>query len=188
MLPTPLNRVPTDAQQELKVRKGEAIFHQGETTGGVFYVVRGRAELRRHTESGVQVVIHRAGAGETFAEASLFSGAYHCDAVALDDTVVVRLAKQAVLEQFSSDPEFALSLAGRFAVQVQFYRRRIELLAIRSAEDRVFSALTDRPVVGSIMSFASEIGLTHEATYRALAMLVRKGKVRKFGRGEYSIL
>ena len=81
MLPTPLNRVPTDAQQELKVRKGEAIFHQGETTGGVFYVVRGRAELRRHTESGVQVVIHRAGAGETFAEASLFSGAYHCERI-----------------------------------------------------------------------------------------------------------
>jgi len=188
MLPAPLHRLPTVAQREMKVRKDDAIFHQGGVTDGVFYVQRGKVELRRHTESGVHVVIHRAILGETFAEASLFSNTYHCDAVALDETVVVRLAREAVLKQFSSDPEFALALAGRFAAQVQLYRRRIELLAIRSAEDRVLSALTDRPVNGSIISFASEIGLTHEATYRALAMLVRKGKVTKPGRGKYSIL
>lgn len=187
MLPAPLHHIPTAARKEMKVEKDEAIFVQGGAADGIFYVVQGRVELRRHTERGVQVVIHRAGSGETFAEASLFSDAYHCDAVALDRTAVIRLAREAVLKQFSSDREFALALAGRFAVQVQFYRRRIELLAIRSAEDRVLSALTDRPVNGSIMSFASEIGLTHEATYRALALLVRKGKVKKLGRGEYSI-
>lgn len=71
---------------------------------------------------------------------------------------------------------------------MQIYRRRIELLAIRSAEDRVLTALTDRPVNGSIISFASEIGLTHEATYIALAILAHKGKVRKIGRGKYTAL
>lgn len=188
MLPSPLHCLPTFAQKELKVGKDEAIFHQGRATGGIFYVVRGRVELRRHTESGVHIVIHRADAGETFAEASLFSDAYHCDAVALEDTVVIRLAKKAVLEQFLGDPEFARALAGQFAGQVQFYRRRIELLAIHSAEDRILSALVDRPMTGNIISFASEIGLTHEATYRALAKLVRKGKLIKVGRGKYTTL
>lgn len=188
MLPTPLHRLPVTAQKMIAVKKNESIFLQGAATEGLYFVERGSVELRRHTESGAQVVIHRAVSGETFAEASLFSNVYHCDAVALDETVVVRIARKAVLSQFANDAEFALELAGRFASQVQIYRRRIELLAIRSAEDRVLTALTDRPVNGSIISFASEIGLTHEATYIALAILAHKGKVRKIGRGKYTAL
>lgn len=96
MLPTPLHRLPVTAQKMIAVKKNESIFLQGAATEGLYFVERGSVELRRHTESGAQVVIHRAVSGETFAEASLFSNVYHCDAVALDETVVVRIARKAV--------------------------------------------------------------------------------------------
>ena len=38
-----------------------------------------------------------------------------------------------------------------------------------------------------IKQFAAEIGLTHEATYRALAKLVKDGRIEKAGRGQYSM-
>ena len=39
----------------------------------------------------------------------------------------------------------------------------------------------------NVTTFAAEIGLTHEATYRALSALVRTGLVKKAGRGRYEV-
>ena len=61
------------------------------------------------------------------------------------------------------------------------------MLTIRSAEERVLAAVSDGLLDGSIKRFAAEIGLTHEATYRTLARLVSREKLRKTGRGSYSL-
>ena len=188
MLPPPFDNFPVEGQFNLRIEKGQTLFRQDGNTAGLFYIRDGGVDLLRHTASGTRIVIHRAKQAETFAEASLFSNAYHCDAVASENSELVRLEKEAVLHQFKSDPNFAQALAARFASQVQIYRRRLELTAIRGAQDRVFAALVDGTMTGTVTSFAAEIGLTHEATYRALAALVRKGLVRKRARGQYETL
>ena len=78
-------------------------------------------------------------------------------------------------------------MASRFAHQVQTYRRRLEILAIRSAEQRVLEAVWDGMMKNDITSFAATIGLTREATYRALAALARSGRLRKTARGTYCL-
>lgn len=80
-----------------------------------------------------------------------------------------------------------MALTARFAGQVQSYRRRFEIMAIRSAEDRVYTAVSDGMLSGSVKSLAGEIGLTHEVVYRALATLVKQRRVQKIGRGQYHI-
>jgi DNA-binding IclR family transcriptional regulator len=71
---------------------------------------------------------------------------------------------------------------------VQGYRRQLEILAIRGAQDRVLAALANFGQQGSVMSFAATIGLTHESTYRALSVLVKRGLVRRIGRGRYQLI
>lgn len=61
---------------------GAALFRQGDTSFGIFLLVNGRIRLQRITPDGAAVSIHLARPGELFAEASLFSERYHCDAVA----------------------------------------------------------------------------------------------------------
>jgi CRP/FNR family transcriptional regulator, dissimilatory nitrate respiration regulator len=78
-------------------------------------------------------------------------------------------------------------LLKRFAGQVQGYRRRLEILAIKSAQDRVLAALAEFGQDGSVMRFAATIGLSHESTYRALSALVRIGAVRRIERGKYRL-
>lgn len=163
------------------------LFHQDSPTSGMFQVLSGAIELRRHTDAGAVVVLHRAGAGETFAEASLFAEHYHCDAVAVVDSRVVRIDRRAVLDQMKDDPEFAIEVAGRFARQVQMGRRHVELLSVKKAKERVYLALADGLLSDSVVGFARRIGLTHETTYRALAELVRSGIVNKTGRGGYEV-
>jgi predicted transcriptional regulator len=61
-------------------------------------------------------------------------------------------------------------------------------LAVRSATERVWLAMVEGLLQSTIKQFAASIGLTHEATYRALAELVENGRIQKQGRGRYSIL
>lgn len=188
MLPIPLNQLPTISRHRVEVESGTYLFRHGDKPWAFYFVESGTVRLVRHSRSGEEIVIHRSLPNETFAEASLFSDAYHCDAIAETDAVLFQLDKQATLRLMEADPKFGMLLAARFAQQVQQYRRRIELFSIRSAEHRVFVAVEEGWLTGDIKEFSSQIGLSHEATYRALSQLVQKGRLRKIGRGKYCAL
>lgn len=188
MLPQPFDLLPSSNQQLLEYKKSSYVFHQEDHTTGLYFVVKGCVHLIRVNEHGEDVVIHRALEGETFAEASIFSDNYHCSALAVDDTKLIKIHKNAVLDEISSNADFALYLSKRFAMQVQAQRRLREILSIRNASERVFAGMCIGMLDGPINAFASEIGLTHEATYRALKQLSKHGKIEKTGRGSYKIL
>ena len=146
--------------------------------------------LVRHTENGTAVVVHRARAGETFAEASAFADTYHCDAVAETDSQVAAMPKAAFLATLARDPKTSLRFARLLAGQVVDLRARIELRNLRSAPERLMTWLRLRaaghpPRVvpdGTWSDVAAEIGLTREALYRALAALAAEGTILRAGR------
>jgi CRP-like cAMP-binding protein len=166
---------------------GETLFRQGDATVAVYGVVTGAVRLTRTAIDGRQVVVFRAEAGATFAEAALFADAYHCDAVADRPAVVAVFPTAALRSRLAADPESALRLAARLARQVQALRGQMELRNIRSAEDRVLAALVLRQDAASGLTrlpmplklFAAEIGLTHEALYRTIARLERAGRIAR---------
>ncbi len=187
MLPSPFDKMSKTALTTFDLPKGALAFRQDDTARGPYYVASGEIELIRHTQSGNLVILHRAQAGETFSEPCLFSDTYHCDCKVLADCQLIRIDKAALLAQLQSDSDFAMQLLGHFAGQVQSYRRHQELLAIRGATDRVLAALSVTGQCGSVMAFAASIGLTHEATYRALSSLTKSGEVEKIARGQYQL-
>lgn len=181
----PFHRLPADAVTVLPVGQGAVIFRQGDRATGLFRVIRGSVVLRRATATGAPVVLHRATTGQLFAEASVFSAEYHCDAVCTQDGDVARIDKAAVAQALRADPDFAESFARLLAVQVQQYRQILELMSIQSARDRVLSAVHSGLLSGSVVEFSARIGLTHEACYRALRRLVDEGRLVKTARGRY---
>lgn len=187
-LPPPFDQFDEDSTKKRSLAKANALFRQGDPTRGLFVLVSGRLELRRVTELGSPVLIHNVRAGETFAEASLFSSEYHCDAIALEDSQLIEFSRQEVLARFQNQPEFAMALARQFASQIQIYRRKMEILAIRDAAERVYAGICEGLLHSDIKSLAAEIGLTHEAVYRSLAILVRQGRLMKSARGTYQLL
>lgn len=186
--PTPFDCLPPQAVGQTTFSRKQVVFHQGMIPQALFHVASGAVILERHTEAGQKVVLHRAGTGDLIAEASLFSSAYHCTCIADSDATLIALNKQAVLRMMATNPEFAGALVKKMARQVQRYRRQLELRTILPAVDRVLAGLSDGWLQGSVMQFASDIGLSHEATYRALSTLVANGKIQKTGRGKYVAL
>jgi CRP/FNR family transcriptional regulator, dissimilatory nitrate respiration regulator len=174
---------------ERKLKAGEALFRLGDSAAGFYEVVSGRVRLVRVDRVGRETVLHVAGPAETLAEASLFSGQYHCDAVANTDATVRVYPKRQVISVFEKDPKALKTFTAMLAHQVMTLRTRLQQRNIRSARERVrqFLALNIGPdgrsveLHGTLKDLAAEIGLTHEALYRALAALERAGEVKRAG-------
>lgn len=167
----------------------EALFRQGDTARAIYQVAEGRVRLIRQTPDNRVITLHTARAGELFAEASLFSATYHCDAVAAVDARVWSYPKKQLLAIFRSDAALALRFMATLARQIQSLRAQLEERNIRSARERILHHLVlaggdKRRVIldGTLMDFAQEIGLSHEALYRTLAMLEKQGIIRRQGR------
>ncbi len=182
------------ASVDRKLKSGEALFRLGDKTAGFCEVIAGRVRLARVDRSGHEIVLHVAGPGETIAEASLFSPAYHCDAIASSDAVVRIYPKSAVLAAFEQDRKAAQAFTATLARQVMNLRTRIEQRNIRSARERVrhflgVNAGDDGRTVslrGTVKDLAAELGLTHEALYRTLAALERSGEIKR-GKGKITL-
>jgi CRP-like cAMP-binding protein len=143
--------------------------------------------LARVDRAGHEIVLHVAAPGETLAEASLFSGQYHCDAIASTDATVRLYPKRELLAAFEESPKAMKAFASTLAHSVMDLRTRLEQRNIRSARERVrhFLALnagSDGRTVqwrGTLKDLAAELGLSHEALYRTLAALEHAGEIRR---------
>lgn len=169
-----------------RLAAGDRLFRQGDRTFGIFQLAAGRVRLQRVTPDGATVTIHLARPGEMFAEASLFSEGYHCDAVAELDSDVWVYPKAGIAARLRADPEALWQFARELAARLQGMRARYEIKQIRSAPERVLQFLRARSgadgvfrVPGASKEIAAEVGLTPEAFYRALASLEKGGRIAR---------
>lgn len=155
------------------------MFRQGDRAAAIYKVERGRLRLLRRTVDDHLVILHIARQGEFFAEASLFAEAYHCDAVAAEQSQVRVYSKAMVKDALRKDTALTEAFMARLARQLQELRARMELRNICSARERVLQYLRLRAGVhgrrtaieGQLQDIAAEIGITREALYRTLAAL-----------------
>lgn len=168
---------------------GELVFRNGSAALHVHFLARGQVTLSRFGPQGEPVSIHVALAGEFFAEASLHSERYHCDAVVVQPAVVVSIPSTALRGLLQSDPDFALRWVAIISQQLRQTRARVERLSLKGAAARVRHLLLTEgkgaghryTLRGSIKDLAAELGLTHEALYRTLAAMEREGVVERNG-------
>ncbi len=183
-----LNALPVG--HERRLARGETLFRAGDPALGLVIVRRGALELRRMSPEGRLSVLHRAGPGDTFAEASLFEPRHHCDAVAVAPSLITVHPAAALRRASAEDPLLGWRIAAHLAARLVAERARAERLALPRATDRLLDALHGLPAeVDGLRrldrpwkALAAELGLTHEATYRALARLERSGLLQRHGR------
>ena len=169
---------------------GAAVFRQGDEAKAIFQVRVGVVSMVRHLADGGMVTVATAGANETFAEASLFSSHYHCDAIARLPCTILAIPSEGVRARLNADPAQAVAFAEFLANQVRDLRARLEIVRVKRASDRVIAWLRWRargapPIVeaGDAWSrVASELGLTPEAFYRTLAALEKAHLIERKGR------
>ena len=170
----------------LEVESGTVLFRLGERPALLYYVLEGEIALLRHSARGQAIVLQRARRG-LLAEASVESRRYHCDGVARAASRVCTLPLGALRRALAEDAAFAAAWARLLAGEIRRLRARAERLQLRGAEARIVHFVESEGVDGAveldqpIKSWALELGITHEALYRALARMTRAGRLARAG-------
>lgn len=182
-----LSTAVRQAATERTLKAGQHLFRVGDRTAGLYEIVEGKVRLVRVDRSGREAILQGVAAGDTLAEASLFSSIYHCDAIATTAAVVRLYPRTTLLNELKCNPKAAQAFLEMLARQVMTLRARLEQRNIHSARDRVRHYLMvnagphGRTVVlpGTLKSFAAELGLSHEALYRTLADMAAQGEIER---------
>ncbi len=168
---------------------GHVVFRAGSQTHSVYFVEHGAVRLLRHGRAGEEVVLHDARPGEFFAEASLDSSRYHCDAVASMPTQLLQVPAAALNELLDADREFSRLWVSLLARQLRAVRTRVERMSLKSAAERVRHLLVSESrgplcevkMEGTLKDLSRQLGLAHEVLYRTLATMERDGTITREG-------
>lgn len=161
------------ADKRRTLDQGTYLFHQGDPVSSVFVIEEGLVALTRRQRNGASIVLQRATCQTVLAEASVYSEAYHCDAVVELPSRVFELPKAAFLKHLQEDEEFSNLWAAHLAREVQSARYRCEILSRKTVAERLDGWLAWQgnklPSKGQWKSIAAQIGVSPEALYRELA-------------------
>jgi CRP-like cAMP-binding protein len=178
-----LAQIPAALRDAARLRAftaGETLFRQGDRPQAMYCVLDGEVRLLRRSPTGGEVILQRSRGGY-FAEASLESKAYHCDAVATAAGQLLCFPIKAFREALDGDAAFRNAWMAQLAREVRRLRARCERLSLHGAEARILHAIESEGTAGTLVlaqsrkAWAAELGLTHEALYRALARLQAAG-------------
>ena len=165
-------------------KKNERLFLTGKIPQSMFYVVAGEVTLERTGLQGEPVVLQRTRLGFV-SEASLKVAKYHCDALAITDSNVIKVPAKELAAALDRDPEFASRWISMLNAEVKRLRLHCERLSMKSLKDRVLHLINTEGKEGEyqvntgLKSLAGELGVTHEALYRTLAALEKTKTIRR---------
>src|SRR3954454_10983996 len=157
---------------DIRVEKGDTLFHEGEPGHQLFVIVDGKIKLGASSGDGRETLLAVLGPGEMFGELSLFDpGPRTSTATALTPAHLMALGHDDLMPWLRGCPEVARSLLRALAKRL---RRINEAMA-----DLVFSDVPGR-VANALLGLAEKFGVEepdgvrvqHALTQEELAQLV----------------
>ncbi|MGS0737469.1 Crp/Fnr family transcriptional regulator [Pseudomonas sp. GG8] len=163
------------------------LMHQGDPAKRFFLLVSGQIKLHRVTGEGQENLVEIIHAGQTFAEALLFSQArlYPVSATALKDCVLVSIEGSHYRNALEDQPKICLAILASMSIHLHQRLKDIDTLTLANASRRVINFLFQErdPVNGQIVLqvskrlVASKLGIQPETFSRILHRLVESGLI-----------
>ena len=163
--------------------KGGYLFHQGNKPEYMFFIVSGEAVLTRTSSHGEPTILQRCKGG-FLSEASLLADSYHCDAIVTNSGQAVTLPIKSLRDALT-DSKFSMKLVQLLSKEIMRLRTQSERLGLKDIRSKLIHLIETEGKQGVLTlqsdykSMASEIGVTHEALYRAIAALEKEGLLEK---------
>jgi len=125
-----------------KVSAGETIFSEGQSCFFYFQLVSGKVRWENIDEEGKECIHAIVEPGESFGEMSLFDDCpYSANAVAVEDSVLIRLHKPVFLELLKENNEINFAFTKLFSKRLRFRFLIIKSFASHCPEKRIATIL-----------------------------------------------
>ena len=157
---------------ETTLRRGEVLFHEGDSGDRLYIVLEGKVKLGRSSSDGRENLLAIMGPGQMFGELSLFDpGPRSATVTAVTDATFGSLSHEDLLKWLDGRPQVARGLLTQLASRL---RKSNDVVA-----DLVFSDVPGR-VAKALLDLADRFGRTaddgvhvhHDLTQEELAQLV----------------
>lgn len=180
---------------QIRAHRGTLIFHPATPCGGLYVVIGGRVKLSRSVRKGSELVLAIAAPGDSLCVEILFRDqTYGTSAEALEDVLLVHVAKPTLLAELEHNIAFARALIQALSGRVASVLQDLECCTLQSARERVAGFLlrhaseaeglppSSLRLPASKGVVASHLNLTHEHFSRVLRQLSEEGLIRVEGR------
>jgi CRP-like cAMP-binding protein len=179
------------AATEVHVPRGRTIFERGDPCLGFHSVVYGQVKLAFVSAHGQEKIVEILGPGQSFGEAVMFMDKpYVVGATALDDCMLLHVAKHGIFEQLERHPALARRMLAGISRRLHGLIADVEAYTLHTGGQRVVGyLLKDGPETGerltlsvSKRSIASRLNITPEYFSRVLHELSVRRLIRVEGR------
>lgn len=188
--PAELERI-ADGTRVLRLQKGEMVFRQGDPCEGFHTVVHGRIKLAFTAANGAEKVVEIIGPGQSFGEALMFMDKpYIVSAQAVADTMLLHVAKPAVMDELARSPVFARRMLAGLSRRLHGLIQDVNAYSLDTGTQRVIGyllkeAMRDGEEItlqASKAIVASRLNVTPEHFSRILHDLSEQGLIKVRGR------
>lgn len=113
-----------EAGKHCQYQEGEAIFSEGQSSEFLYYLVNGVVSFSFHDEAGKNFMIGIASEESLIGELEVFTNRPRISsALALRDSEILSIPKQAAIEIIKSDTELLFEMLKYYAGQLEYYLR-----------------------------------------------------------------
>ncbi len=176
----------------IRVARGAPIFQRGEPCVGFHVVIYGQVKLAFVSAQGAEKVVELVGPRHSFGEAVMFMGKpYIVSAQALEDSLLLHVAKATVMDEIARDPTLACKMLAGLSRRMHGLMGDLESYCLHSGTQRAIGYLLkdDPPLDGTLIRLpmskalvASRLNLTPEHFSRILSDLIAHGLIEVQGR------
>jgi CRP-like cAMP-binding protein len=183
--------------KERRLARNEMLFVAGDLAAGLYVVVEGAIRAFRVSSDGREQIIHVERAGATLAEVPVFDGgAYPSSTAAEEDSLLLFVPREAILQLCLDRPKIGLAAAKLLASRLRNCAALVERLSLRDVDRRVAQLLLEEsrdygkregnsvtfPLALTHTQIASRVGSVREVVSRALSRLQAGGLIAIDGR------
>lgn len=194
-------RVLAPHLQARRYRAGQVLWTEGEVSGRLVLLDRGRVKAVRVLPDGSSVLLYVFAAGDLFGFLPFVDGGpYPATAIAVDDVEARVMSRSTLRRAIEQDPKVAMVLLGALGRRLRQAFSRLGDQAQRSSTARVAAALSLLLPAGAgaetltidvptpIHGFAGDVGMTPETFSRAVTGLVEAGVLHRLASPRLQVL
>lgn len=189
-----LKRV-SDSKITKTIKKGQAIFEEGEKLNGVFCVREGVSKLSKLSANGKDQIVKLASKGEVMGQRSVIAEeSSNLSAVAVSDMEVCFIPKEGIVDTLHNNPNFTVEVLRHMAHDLREADDVIVNMSQKSVKQRVAEAFLYLgenfgedsngflSVTLSREDIANVVGTATESCIRIISEFKKKGYIKTSGK------
>jgi CRP-like cAMP-binding protein len=185
----------SDTKITKTIKKGAALFEEGEKLGGVFCVRDGVSKLTKLSANGKDQIVKLASKGEVIGQRSVIAEeSTNLRAVAVSDMKVCFIPKESILHALNTNPNFAVEILRHMAHDLKEADDVIVNMSQKTVKQRIAEAfiyLKDNfgedsdgflSLNLSREDMSNVVGTATESTIRIISEFKKKGMIETAGK------